>query len=695
METAHISLKPGVSCAILYWQDVIKENSLKLEHTAHLLSQKISASDPILDFQQNSLDSAPRPLDSISFSKKDPLADPKSVSHVIQLKSIDSNKPPPDSANDDADSLDEESDNDTPKPEDLLPQYLPDAIANDPFFARLLRNAEQYSEPKAVKKPVKRKIRDPEDDYDVQDPFIDDSELTFMDGHVHSRAYSSRKKRVVLGYSKDSNSQIDSTQSSCTNIQQEEGKVILDLELFDRASADDFFVYFGELEEFEEETAETQLSSSVLDKPQAAIVDPAKVPLRPKQTSPEKKDNSLANEVINLTAEKKQKSLQPNPQKSSNNLPKHQQIIKNIPMTPELKSCIKKLEDQVKTGIIVNKGHFPSPLKEPMRNVLISAIQLNLEYENVLLNVYPLPLKFKHNSTQSGAIKSANSVDQFSTEATLDKSISNTNEVLLDNQIMMWESATDLIDINSELKFCWTQTLRHLLYQFVKVYLETHGVLLNPLASILTTEERAKQQRLRKDAYNRILKIWPDNKMTTTILSREYSYRRSLIVAKLRKSLGTSSNKSNNLLESRPVANTAASISAKKNESQKSISTIELTKAQNELDNRKEKTITANPEAVSVKRPPGNNLNKKKPNAGLTLYEDMISKDNENSRNLAEKAGKKGKSSPAQTFSTVHPTIIPIEKFHNMLGLKSNKPGGKNTLEDLIAKSGSAMFLEK
>ncbi|KAJ2693226.1 hypothetical protein H4R19_006037, partial [Coemansia spiralis] len=82
---------------------------------------------------------------------------------------------------------------------------LPPAIANDPFFARLLRNAEMHeaSEHKKRKSKAKRRasvrkrrVKDAADDvYDLDDPFIDDSELTVMDSHNYAKAQQSKKRR--------------------------------------------------------------------------------------------------------------------------------------------------------------------------------------------------------------------------------------------------------------------------------------------------------------------------------------------------------------------------------------------------------------------------------------------------------------------------------------------------------------------
>ncbi|KAJ2746999.1 hypothetical protein GGI20_000895 [Coemansia sp. BCRC 34301] len=154
---------------------------------------------------------------------------------------------------------------------------LPPAIASDPFFARLLRNAEihEANEKKTAKRRApKRSASDmADDDYDFNDPFIDDSELTFMNGHSHTNTNQRKKRRKK----DDSNATEPEGQGAVggdvlatTAVTIDEGGLqpvtatidsatSLDapsLEDVDRYEEDDFFVYFGPLNESADNTDE-------------------------------------------------------------------------------------------------------------------------------------------------------------------------------------------------------------------------------------------------------------------------------------------------------------------------------------------------------------------------------------------------------------------------------------------------------
>ncbi|KAJ2759048.1 hypothetical protein IWQ56_005845, partial [Coemansia nantahalensis] len=149
---------------------------------------------------------------------------------------------------------------------------LPPAIANDPFFAQLLRNAEmrEASEQKKKRKQAssrKRRAKEAADDvYDLDDPFIDDSELTVMDSHNYAKAQQSKKRRR-----KDDG---NSTETEAPDAKVAEGApnetsgpaagaLAGDSELgsaslddLDRYEEDDYFVYHGPLNE-QEASSET------------------------------------------------------------------------------------------------------------------------------------------------------------------------------------------------------------------------------------------------------------------------------------------------------------------------------------------------------------------------------------------------------------------------------------------------------
>ncbi|KAJ2485803.1 hypothetical protein EV174_001498 [Coemansia sp. RSA 2320] len=138
---------------------------------------------------------------------------------------------------------------------------LPPAIASDPFFARLLRNAEMHeaNEKKSAKRRVaKRRAKDAaEEDYDFNDPFIDDSELTFMNGHNHTNANQRKKRRKKDdGCATDAEGQSALAAPGAFAASDEgdtPGAVVKEsdaaLDDVDRYDADDFFVYYGPLNE--------------------------------------------------------------------------------------------------------------------------------------------------------------------------------------------------------------------------------------------------------------------------------------------------------------------------------------------------------------------------------------------------------------------------------------------------------------
>ncbi|KAJ2908490.1 hypothetical protein GGI21_002832, partial [Coemansia aciculifera] len=157
---------------------------------------------------------------------------------------------------------------------------LPPAIASDPFFARLLRNAEiqDANERKAAKRrATKRRASDiAEDDYDFNDPFIDDSELTFMNGHNHTSAKQRKKRRkkddgnatepegqgaandappLVLSADGEEGGSVQPV-SAATDNTTATSVGALSLDDVDRYDEDDFFVYFGPLNESAENTDE-------------------------------------------------------------------------------------------------------------------------------------------------------------------------------------------------------------------------------------------------------------------------------------------------------------------------------------------------------------------------------------------------------------------------------------------------------
>ncbi|KAJ2725513.1 hypothetical protein GGI07_001269 [Coemansia sp. Benny D115] len=174
---------------------------------------------------------------------------------------------------------------------------LPPGIANDPFFARLLRNAElrdAKDKKKAAKKQQsKRRPKDAaEDNYDLDDPFIDDSELTFMDGHAHTKTQQRKKRRKKDdGNGTESDAQGISgfgAAADCagkpngvakdTDGTREDGNEFDEqsLEDIDKYDEDDFFVYFGPLNEMVEGGADEGVADAPESKKSRARKRPDK-----------------------------------------------------------------------------------------------------------------------------------------------------------------------------------------------------------------------------------------------------------------------------------------------------------------------------------------------------------------------------------------------------------------------------------
>ncbi|KAI8324843.1 hypothetical protein GQ54DRAFT_295845 [Martensiomyces pterosporus] len=173
--------------------------------------------------------------------------------------------------NDDAERNSDESSESDSENEDgggysSVTSALPPAIANDPFFSKLLRNAEihEANERQSARKQSKRqggrrRTKEAADDmYDLDDPFIDDSELTFMDGHNHTKKQA-RKKRRRKEDGNATEGEAPGGDGKEPSAAPEQGADaiggsagILPLEDMDKYDEDDFFVYYGPLNEMME-----------------------------------------------------------------------------------------------------------------------------------------------------------------------------------------------------------------------------------------------------------------------------------------------------------------------------------------------------------------------------------------------------------------------------------------------------------
>ncbi|OMJ18102.1 hypothetical protein AYI70_g5557 [Smittium culicis] len=628
-------LKPGGDCVVIYWQDHATSPTASPTKPSFLPNHKI------VDSTQNT-------------------AQPNSNQNNSDAELINSeSEPEPDQAK-------------------LSNEQLPDAITKDPFFANLLKNAETYSKNDKNKKSIKRKAKDVEDDYDINDPFIDDSELLFMDGHAHSRVQNQRKNKLLLGPAPATTSD----NPPDVSLLNEHGNILLDLELLDRPHPSDFFVYYGILEDSEQSSDDqTPLQNSIQSNSNTpAQTNPSNSPQNRfssnKKSLPKPIASKNSSDFIPLSSvfpknaikspqkiSKKQNipprdkptrnslnaKLSPNQLKSITSA--HTKLLQSIPPSPELTSSLEYIKSKVQPGIITNKNHFPYVLKSPLRKVCTAAINLTLEYESCILSELPLPPNLtpsespfptdsfsnQQNSnpasiTPLNLVSSSNHTEaNFGNAPTLSKTqIAQSN----DNRIVSWEAATDLLDISivyksltsflpwskatlrriiikligknyqdfKELqlkniekclakkisesilnssalsntsnnpnnqqnsnnssnhqnnittsnnkstpnstaenyqKFVWNTVIRQLLFQYIKVYMEINGVNLSPIESENSTQERVKNQKLRRDAYAKLLHLWPNNTMNTSLIGKEYSYKKSAVANRIRKSLGS------------------------------------------------------------------------------------------------------------------------------------------------------------
>ncbi|OMJ29325.1 hypothetical protein AYI69_g1177 [Smittium culicis] len=620
-------LKPGGDCVVIYWQDHATSPTAPLTKPPLLPNNKID------DSTQNT-------------------AQPNSNHN-----------------NSDAELINSESD---PEPDQtkLNNELLPDAITKDPFFANLLKNAEAYSKNDKNKKSIKRKAKDVEDDYDINDPFIDDSELLFMDGHAHSRVQNQRKNKLLLGPAPATTSE----NPSDVSILNEHGNILLDLELLDRPHPSDFFVYYGILEDSEHSSDDqTPLQNSIqnnpitpaqsnppqsrffssnnksLPKPIASKNSSDFIPISsvfPKNTlkSPQKiskKQNIPPRDKP--TRNSLNAKLSPNQLKSITN--SHTKLLQSIPPSPELTSSLEYIKSKVQPGVITNKNHFPYVLKSPLRKVCTAAMNLTLEYEACILSELPLPpnltpseSSFSSDSFITQQNNNVASIPPLTLVSSTDPSfghVPTVNKTQIaqsnDNRIVSWEAASDILDISivyksltsflpwskatlrriiikligknyqdfkelqlqniekclakkisesivnsaalsnnpnnqqnsnnssnlqinsttsnnkstfnstaeNNQKFVWNTVIRQLLFQYIKVYMEINGVNLSPIESENSTQERVKNQKLRRDAYAKLLHLWPNNTMSTSLIGKEYSYKKSAVASRIRKSLGS------------------------------------------------------------------------------------------------------------------------------------------------------------
>ncbi|KAJ2381955.1 hypothetical protein H4S02_005974 [Coemansia sp. RSA 2611] len=181
---------------------------------------------------------------------------------------------------------------------------LPPAIANDPFFAQLLRNSELHeaSEKKKKKKKAgKRRAKETADDmYDLEDPFIDDSELTVMDGHNYSKTQRKKRRKRDDG----SNTETEGAAGTAAAGDAEAGESAAPtMEDLDKYEEDDFFVYYGPLNELDDSAADEAAPAPA--KSSRARKRPEKKPAAKDAGAGKKKASGAKGDVSDSGAKKK------------------------------------------------------------------------------------------------------------------------------------------------------------------------------------------------------------------------------------------------------------------------------------------------------------------------------------------------------------------------------------------------------
>ncbi|KAJ2138986.1 hypothetical protein IW136_002966 [Coemansia sp. RSA 678] len=161
-----------------------------------------------------------------------------------------------DDADDQMDALQSDSDSSDDGGYTSNAGQVPPAIANDPFFAQILRNAELREASEKKKKKARsrsKRANDAEDDtYDLEDPFIDDSELTVMDGHNLAQTQRKKRRKRDDGSNTETEGAGDKALDGNAIQGDTEDALMTTLDDLDKYNEDDFFVYHGPLNELDE-----------------------------------------------------------------------------------------------------------------------------------------------------------------------------------------------------------------------------------------------------------------------------------------------------------------------------------------------------------------------------------------------------------------------------------------------------------
>ncbi|CAB4378432.1 unnamed protein product [Rhizophagus irregularis] len=434
------------------------------------------------------------------------------------------------------------SDNDTPndfsspRPSssgDPLPPPVHEE--SNEFFKRLLENAEKYAQEaqeekakeakeKPEKNPKKRKekVSKKEQNYDVSDPFIDDSDLA--------------------------------------PFQRDYGNI--------RPTVEGFFVWKGpltlqgmvdETETGKKRTKRKPKSGDAKDKP----------PQPRKKRTVKPKEGEEGSDKINKPKRAYKRLLTTNPTEAPktptfnnkvipdpNKTPgKKKKIYPIEPIRPEIQVLVDAFKVKVDSETFEIKSRFPPNLKPPLMEILTAAYERSQFNENlfkILTNILPynkftvtrLCQRTLYPKTISELHKTkADLIERLkaAVEEVMPLLIQEYNERQATRALLDSTSATSnsesMMDIDGETeqyqdpngkKFRWDETTRSLLWKIVQAEMSI-VVMSNDLWEAEEKSERYSEQTQRKHLYQNLLTVWPSGWMTSYEIARVYSaYKRYL-----------------------------------------------------------------------------------------------------------------------------------------------------------------------
>ncbi|KAJ2891441.1 hypothetical protein GGI21_005856, partial [Coemansia aciculifera] len=239
--------------------------------------------------------------------------------------------------------------------------------------------------------------------------------------------------------------------------------------------------------------------------------------------------------------------------------------------TPEIDAALSELARAAETEDFTNRQRFPSTLKPPLRQVCELTILHALQYDRQILSLetpehrifaWSTPLDLVgfttgiynelaevlpyNRATMRKIVSKLLGADLITWKEQQLKQIEDGLKVRVDEQIqsgMGWipvavrappkEGADD--GAGSQVRWHWTTLSKHILFQYMLLTLDMNDLRLH-LDQSGGKDGAYREQQARKDAYARLVKLWPGSSMSTYEISRAYSSRKSLLERQNRKS---------------------------------------------------------------------------------------------------------------------------------------------------------------